>query len=51
MFMKILWSLSLQSMQLPLTGWYRVLSYGTGRLSGVGHRSHDSNKETRSGFD
>lgn len=26
MFMKILWSLSLQSMQLPLTGWYRLLS-------------------------
>lgn len=25
-FMKILWSLSLQSMQLPLMGWYRVLS-------------------------
>lgn len=25
-FMKILWSLSLQSMQLPLTGWYSVLS-------------------------
>lgn len=25
-FMKILWSLSLQSMQLLLTGWYRVLS-------------------------
>lgn len=30
-FMKILWSLSLQSTQLPLTGWYRVLSYKTGR--------------------
>lgn len=30
-FMKILWSLSLQSMQLPLTGWYRVLSYKTQR--------------------
>ena len=26
MFMKILWSLSLQSMQLPLTGWYMVWS-------------------------
>lgn len=25
-FMKIRWSLSLQSMQPPLTGWYRVLS-------------------------
>lgn len=32
-FMKILWSLSLQSTQLPLTGWYRVLSCKTGRLS------------------
>lgn len=32
-FMKILWSLSLQSMQLLLTGWYRVLSYKTWRLS------------------
>lgn len=34
MFMKILWSLSLQSMQLPLTGWYRLLSCKTRRPSG-----------------
>jgi hypothetical protein len=46
-FMKTLWSLSLQSMQLPLTGWYSVLSYRTGRLSVGEHRSHDSNKEAR----
>lgn len=32
-FMKILWSLSLQSMQLPLTGWYKVWSCETGRWS------------------
>lgn len=32
-FMKILWSLSLQSMQLPLTGWYRVRSCKTQRSS------------------
>ena len=31
-FMKTLRSLSLQSMQLPLTGWYRVLSCKTPRL-------------------
>lgn len=45
-FMKILWSLSLQSMQLPLTGWYRVLSYKTGRESaGQPNSSSNSSNE------
>lgn len=38
-FMKILWSLSLQSMQLPLTGWYSVLSYRTGSAVSSGNRA------------